>query len=77
MVVKSGDSQEQLKLKKSSETIYTFEYFSPVDKKLTVEPQITGDANLLFFPKKKDIAIEDECITNIVFEAKSGLVISG
>lgn len=80
MVVQFGNdssTQETLKLKKSSDTVYTFEYFSPVDKNLTIEPQLTEDANLLFYPKRKDIAIEDECVTNIVFEAKTGLVIIG
>jgi hypothetical protein len=41
MVVLNGDDKkklEELKLKKTSDTVYTFEYFSPIDKNLIIEP---------------------------------------
>lgn len=52
LVLNANDNKklEELKLTKSSDTVYTFEYFSPVDKNLIIEPSISGDANLLFYP---------------------------
>jgi hypothetical protein len=66
-----------LKLKKQNETVFLFDYFSPVDKNLIIEPQITVDANLLFHPQRKEITVDDECVSNIIFEAKTGLLIAG
>lgn len=79
LVLNSADESkiEELKLQKSSGTVYSFEYFSPVDKNLIIEPQISGDANLLFYPKRKHITVGGECVSNIVFETKTGHVISG
>lgn len=68
---------EELKLKKSTGTIYTFEYFSPVEQNLIIEPSIDGDANLLFYPKRKQITVGGECVSNIQFETKTGHVITG
>lgn len=31
----------------------------------------------MFYPKTKEFTIEDECVLDIKFEAKSGLIITG
>ena len=72
-----NDAQEKLTLKKSKDLTYTFEFYAPVGKSLVIEPKASADANLLFSPLKKDISVENECVKNIVFQAKSGLIISG
>ena len=80
MVLFVNDSRdaEELKLRKAGDTVYTWEYYSPVDRKLVIEPQITGEgANLLFYPQRKVVEVEDECVRDIVFEAKTGLMITG
>jgi len=52
MAVRSENetNEEYIKLKKQTETVYTFEYFSKLDKNIVIAPQIQGDANLLFYP---------------------------
>lgn len=71
------DVNEELKLKKTNNNEFQFEYYSPSDKKFLIEVQLTEDANLLFYPQKKEVTIDAECVSNIVFEAKTGLFIAG
>lgn len=41
---------EELKLTKKSGAVFGFEYYSQIDKKLIIEPRISGEANILFYP---------------------------
>ncbi|CDW74259.1 nodal modulator 1-like [Stylonychia lemnae] len=80
MLVLSAQDQsniDELKLTKQTSTKYSFEYYSPVDKDLIIQPQIAGDASLLFYPTSKKITVGGECISNILFETKTGYTISG
>jgi len=72
-----SESFDVLPLKKVNETFYSFEYFSQPDESIILEPRLQEGSNLLFYPKTKEFTIEDECVLDIKFEAKSGLIITG
>ena len=61
----------------NGENSLSFEYYSPVDQSFVIEPQLLDDGNLLFYPQRKQISVGGECITNIVFETKTGYVVTG
>ena len=73
-----GVKLDSVQLKKSGNTNeFTFEYYSSVDQSFVIEPQLSEDGNLLFYPQRKQISVGGECITNIQFEAKTGYVVIG
>ena len=73
-----GAKIDTVQLKKiNGDTAYSFEYFSPIDQSFVIEPQLLDDSNLLFYPQRKQISVGGDCITNIVFETKTGYVVEG
>jgi len=54
-----------------------FKYSTSPDTEIIVEPKLTQESSLLFYPKSQKVTVTDECIDNIVFQAKSGLIING
>lgn len=62
---------------KKSGATFAFEYYSQIDKKLIIEPRISGEANILFYPQRRTIQVGGECISDISFESKTGYSISG
>lgn len=74
---KDNKKIEDLSLTKETSTSFKFEYLSPVDKNLIIQPTIQGDANILFSPKSKAINVGGECIPPISFESKTGHMVQG
>lgn len=73
----SNKKLEDLPLKKVTDTQFSFEYFSPVDKNLIIEPKIKGDSHILFSPKSKELNVGGQCLPSITFESKTGHIVSG
>lgn len=69
--------EKKLKLTKAKDLTYGFEFFAPVGETLQIVPTTLKDSNLLFSPASVDISVENECVKNIIFTAKTGLIISG
>lgn len=73
----SGTTAGTAKGKASATVEYAFEYYSAADRHLVIEPVLQSESNILFYPRSKPVSVEDECVSNIQFQAKNGLVIKG
>lgn len=44
---------------------------------MIIEPRISDEANILFYPLRKHLQVTGDCISNISFETKTGYSITG
>lgn len=78
MIIKENDKEEEeLSLRKLNDTTYEFKRMVPQETTLYIEPRLKDESTLLFYPKHLDTEVGMECISDIMFEAKKGLIISG
>jgi hypothetical protein len=70
-------NEKSIKLTKVGEALFSFEYFAPIDQKIVLEPKLVEESNLLFYPATIEVNVDSDCVTNILFEAKSGVVLEG
>ncbi len=78
MIVQEGEKEEEmLDLIKINDTAYEFKRMVPQETNLYIEPRLKDESTLLFYPKILVVEVAMECIDDIKFQAKKGLIITG
>ena len=60
-----------------ADNVFTFKHFAQLGQSVLIEPVLLEEGNLLFYPQSRQIIMKEECVSDIKFEAKKGLILSG